>query len=139
MVTRAEILAAARGWVGTPFRHQGRLKGVGVDCVGLVAGVARDVGIAVRDRTDYGRVPDGRSLGQALGEQLIPLPATAARPGDVLLTRIRRDPQHVGILGEHGSLIHACAGAGRVIETRLDERWWPRVLAAFRFPDIEEG
>ena len=37
--TRTDVVAAAREWLGTPFHHQARLRGVGVDCVGLVIGV----------------------------------------------------------------------------------------------------
>ena len=37
------IIAAARGWIGTPYRHQASLKGVGADCLGLVRGVWREV------------------------------------------------------------------------------------------------
>ena len=33
----------ARGWIGTPYRHQASLKGVGCDCLGLVRGVWREV------------------------------------------------------------------------------------------------
>ena len=33
------IVAEALEWVGTPYRHQGSLKGVGCDCLGLVRGV----------------------------------------------------------------------------------------------------
>lgn len=32
----ADIVAAARGWIGTPYLHQASLKGVGTDCLGLV-------------------------------------------------------------------------------------------------------
>ena len=28
-------------WIGTPYRHQASLKGVGCDCLGLVRGVWR--------------------------------------------------------------------------------------------------
>ena len=38
---REQIVAAARGWVGTPYRHQASLKGIGADCLGLVRGVWR--------------------------------------------------------------------------------------------------
>ena len=31
------------GWIGTPYRHQASLKGVGCDCLGLVRGVWRAV------------------------------------------------------------------------------------------------
>jgi NlpC/P60 family putative phage cell wall peptidase len=38
-----EIIAAARSWIGTPYRHQASLKGVGCDCLGLLRGVWREV------------------------------------------------------------------------------------------------
>ncbi len=34
MTTREDIVRAARGWIGTPYRHQASLKGVGTDCLG---------------------------------------------------------------------------------------------------------
>ncbi len=43
MSAGAAIVAAARGWLGTPYRHQGALKGVGCDCLGLLRGVWREV------------------------------------------------------------------------------------------------
>jgi len=41
-LTRAAIVAEARSWIGTRYRHQGSLKGVGCDCLGLVRGVWRN-------------------------------------------------------------------------------------------------
>lgn len=43
VVSRAAIVAEARAWLGTPYRHQASLKGVGADCLGLVRGVWRAV------------------------------------------------------------------------------------------------
>jgi cell wall-associated NlpC family hydrolase len=40
---RAAIVAEARSWIGTPYRHQASLKGVGTDCLGLLRGVWRGV------------------------------------------------------------------------------------------------
>ena len=40
-VVRAAVLAEARSWLGTPYRHQASRKGVGCDCLGLVRGVWR--------------------------------------------------------------------------------------------------
>src|SRR6185437_17129428 len=42
-LTRQDIVAEARAWIGTPYRHQGSLKGIGCDCLGLVRGVWRGV------------------------------------------------------------------------------------------------
>lgn len=39
---RARVVAAARGWLGTPYRHQASVKGEGADCLGLVRGVWRE-------------------------------------------------------------------------------------------------
>lgn len=138
MPSRDEILAEARAWLGTPFRHQGRCQGVGVDCIGLIVGVARRFGLSDHNRTDYPRQPDGRSLEAALEAHLRRLGPGEMRPADVLLMRIRRLPQHVGILAERGTIIHAHSAAGRVVEMRLNERWWERVLAAYRFPGVGE-
>jgi hypothetical protein len=42
MLSGNTFIAQARTWIGTPFHHQGRLKGVGCDCLGLIVGVAED-------------------------------------------------------------------------------------------------
>ena len=39
--TREDVVAAVRGWIGTPYHHQASLCGVGTDCLGLVRGVYR--------------------------------------------------------------------------------------------------
>ena len=41
MATGLDVVRMARTWLGTPYHHQGRVKGAGVDCGGLVIGVAR--------------------------------------------------------------------------------------------------
>ncbi|CAN5340949.1 hypothetical protein BH09PSE2_BH09PSE2_03510 [soil metagenome] len=40
---RADVVDAARRWLGTPYRHQQSLIGVGADCLGLLRGVWREV------------------------------------------------------------------------------------------------
>ena len=42
-VARAELVIAARRWIGTPFHHQASLCQIGCDCLGLVRGVWREV------------------------------------------------------------------------------------------------
>lgn len=66
------LYQAAQGWLGTRFRHQGRVKGGGVDCLGLVMGAARECGydIADLDETNYSKIPDGDYLLRRLSENL---------------------------------------------------------------------
>ncbi len=45
-MSAARIVAAARGWIGTPYLHQASLKGVGCDCLGLLRGLYRESSMA---------------------------------------------------------------------------------------------
>lgn len=139
-VTRAQVIAEARSWVGTPFHHQGRLKGVGVDCAGLLICVGKELGLSDFDVTGYARVPDGRMLQAHCDAHLIRIARDEVRPGDVLLMRWRRYPQHVAIMADGGepcSIIHAYEDVGRCVEHRLDETWAARIVQAYRIRGVE--
>lgn len=141
------IVDIARSYLGTPYHHQGRVKGPsgGVDCVGLMILVAREIGSKSRaepdstDYTGYQRVPDGKSMMALLNAHMLPISREAMAPGDVVCVTFDKDPQHVGILGDyrHGglSIIHAVSRYGKVIESRLLFNEQLKFVAAFRFPD----
>jgi cell wall-associated NlpC family hydrolase len=42
---RGEVLAEAREWIGTPYHHMGRVKGIAADCLTLLAEVYGRCGI----------------------------------------------------------------------------------------------
>jgi len=42
---RARVVAEAMSWIGTPYRHRQRLKGLGVDCAQILAAVYEDAGV----------------------------------------------------------------------------------------------
>ena len=48
MAKRLEIVAEARTWLGTPYRHQGAVKGRAVDCVNMVNEVLIACGVHAR-------------------------------------------------------------------------------------------
>ena len=139
MVTRAQVVAEAREWLGTRWMHQQSLKGVACDCIGLVRGVAAQVGLTppdfeqwpeVRQFAGYSRRPDGRLL-TAL-DLFMERNTGPAQIGDVLLLRFDANPQHVAIVSDIG-IIHAHASVRRVVEHRLDSVWQGRVVAAYSF------
>jgi cell wall-associated NlpC family hydrolase len=139
-MTSELIVAEARTWLGTRFHHQGRVKGVGVDCAGLIVCVAQAVGVYITDCSDYTRIPDGELLKQLCDQQLISIAHHDIAVGDVLLFRIEREPQHLAIVGNYDgdcnqsglSMIHAYAPARCVVECRLDAMWLHRLVAAYR-------
>lgn len=125
------ILWTARQWVGTPYHHQGRVKGVGCDCIGLIIGVCQEIGLINFDFTNYERTPDGTAMMQELEKHCTP--TNNPEPGDLLVFRIKRNPRHVGLLTD-GGIIHAYQSAGKVVEHSLDQWWSDRVIGAFVLP-----
>lgn len=145
MITRAEIVAAARSALGTPYLHQGRVPGAagGMDCVGLPVWVACHLGIkpAGFDITGYQRNPDGHSLMRNIRREMAAeLPLAEAQPGDVIVVSFDQYPHHVGLLGDYRagglSVIHADGRVGKVVEHRLLLSTSMRFVAAFSFPGI---
>lgn len=136
-----EIVRLARTWIGTPYHHQGSLKGTGTDCLGLVRGIYREYyGIEPEAPPAYSRdwaEANGiETMLAAAGRHLDAIPPTSARPGDVLIFRLRPNTvaKHAAILVTPGSMIHAIDGAP-VAEVSVSSWWRRRVAAAFSFPD----
>jgi len=135
----ADIVSLARGWIGTPYRHQASLKGVGCDCLGLLRGIWRELhGAEVEDIPPY--APDwaeggAEHLRDGLARHLSPVARGAMAPGDVLLFRMGQGPaRHCGILAERDgapSLIHARQNRA-VREEPFTAFWQSRLAYIFR-------
>jgi len=153
--TRQQIVDEARTWLGTPFHHQGRLKGVGADCAGIVDGVARAFGFSGNVPVNYGRQPDCKAMKAVLDEHMDPIPVAEATLADVLWFAFDGDPQHVGIItdlagasisdaapggdtpcGRFG-ILHSYAQAKKCVEHGMDDVWRKRIRGAWRFRGIE--
>ena len=137
MPTKTEIVAEAKTWIGTPFKHQGRVKGLGVDCVGLIIGVAHFFKLTDFDYVNYSHTPDGFLMRQLLDQHLYSIPIPEAKAGDIVLMRFEAQPQHVGILSDYG-IIHAYAQVRRCVEHRLDQHWRSRIVGAYAYPDMKD-
>jgi NlpC/P60 family putative phage cell wall peptidase len=140
---RAEIVRAARSWIGTPYRHQASLQGVGCDCLGLLRGVWRDVVGAEPERPpaysrDWAEASGREALIEAAMRHLVPVPDGVAEPGNVLLFRWRDHlpAKHCAIATGEGTMVHAHEGAA-VAEVAIAP-WWDRHLAGvFSLPGAE--
>jgi NlpC/P60 family putative phage cell wall peptidase len=144
MTTRATIVGEARAWIGTPYRHQASLMGVGCDCLGLVRGVWRAAIGAEPEAMppyapDWAEASRNDALAAAAARHLTAIDPAAALPGDVLLFRWRAGlpAKHAAILTAPALMVHAHDGA-TVAEVALAP-WWRRRLAyAFRFPGVTD-
>ena len=136
----SEIVAAARRYKGTPFRHQGRSHR-GLDCLGLLAVAFRDAGLTVMDRTDYPREPDVRRLRSALDDQLDHVPKAHGLGAGIVALFFDRLWLHVGLMTDERHFIHSRGpediGPG-VVEHILDVKAWePRLVRIWRHPEME--
>ncbi len=139
-MTREErIVAEARRWIGTPYRHGASVRGIGCDCLGLVRGVWRAVcGPEPETPPAYSatwaEAGTRETLRDAARRHLIEIEPEAAGAGDVLLFRWRDGMamKHAGIVTGEGRMIHAHDGAC-VAEVAFGI-WRRRIAAAFRFP-----
>jgi cell wall-associated NlpC family hydrolase len=148
MTIHARVVATARSWMGTRFHHQGRLKKTnahkgGVDCLGLVVGVASELQLQLSDNTpltqfdetDYSHYPNSQHLREKLAKVLSPIPIAEIQPGDVILLNIDNNPQHLAIVSDRDGgygIIHAYAPARAVVEHILDDWWHTHIVSAYR-------
>lgn len=142
MITRQAILAEAREWIGTPYRHQASVKRAGCDCLGLVRGVWRALYGGEPERApaytpDWAEREGAETLRDAARRHLNEIGIEAARPADVLLFRMdaQSPMKHAAILDESDHLIHAYWGRA-VVRSRFAPWWRARCAAAFSFPDV---
>lgn len=131
-----DLIAAARACLGTPFHHQGRQPGVGLDCGGLMVVALRAIGLDPVDLPAYGRRPRDGMMERMLDAQ--PLMSRVSidllQPGDILLMRFDAEPQHLALLAGD-TVIHAYEAVGQVVEHRLDSRWRRRIVRAYRLAE----
>ena len=134
------VVTAARRFLGTPYRHQASLPGVGCDCLGLLRGVWRALHgtepmamplyrADLRDPLNAGALR--RAAERLLVRETGPLAA-----GQVVLFRLggMDEPKHCGILLGSTRFIHAQERLG-VVEANLTEAWAKRVWGRFGFPE----
>ncbi len=125
---RAAVIAEARSWIGTPYRHMGRAKGPkgGVDCAQLAWCVFHAVGLTADMALEP--YPPDFMLHQGVERYMTIVldrahEVAAPRPGDLVLYRIGRLYAHGAIIDAPGwpRIIHAWYAARAVIADRGDQ------------------
>lgn len=148
-----QIVYEARRWIGTPYHHQAQLRGVGVDCVGLILGVGKaldimgpDVDERFKSFNGYSRVPNPARMRKGMETFLAPtdLPADKMPPPGVVGWFQWRDdlPMHLAIIAEfegRATMIHSYLQIGKCVEHTLDQIWLDRVNSFWRFPGHGSG
>ena len=138
-----DVVSLARRWLGTPYVHQARRRGVGCDCLGLVLGIWEERFGALPETLpaytpDWSEAAGDERLWRAAERHLVERSGLHPQRGDVLLVRMRGGAvaKHLGIqsaLAPDARFIHAYSGHG-VVESCLTPAWSRRIVARFEFP-----
>lgn len=150
MVTRNEIVEEARSWIGTPWQHQAMVKGHGVDCAMLIAGICLNTGLITED--DLNMIPPYPKDWHFHNKEsmLIPIlelfpvheiPIEEATTADIIMFKVANCESHLGLKTDDGWFIHAFSSTkvNKVLESRLDDRWARRLTRAYRFDEFYEN
>ena len=150
---KARIVEETLTWLGTPYHHQARVKGIGVDCAQLLVGVALSTGLIGDD--DLSKIPLNYSpewnihnreevmLGILETMGCRPVVGTPA-PGDIVAFRVGRAYGHLGILVTSTEFVHAelqgsAKGSvnGKVVRVHMAGEWSKLEKKFYTFPGAE--
>lgn len=117
---RKAVLKAALGWCRTPYHHEGKVKGAGVDCLNLIYVAYLEAGLVEPIRFPHYSTQWHLNRGDETfleGLMQWAKEVDTPKPGDVVLYKWGRTFSHGGLIGEAGwpQIIHASAEAGFVL------------------------
>lgn len=121
---RAAVIKEAREWIGTPYHHLGRIKGIkgGCDCITFLAGVFENAGMIERPEIPYyamqwhlNQKEELYFAGLLEYAKEIPEP----KPGCIALWKIGHTFSHGAIVIEWPLVIHSFIKSG-VVECDVD-------------------
>lgn len=128
MTTAQDFAAAALALVGTPWHHQGRLPGVGLDCVGVAVCAAQACGIAVQDVRDYTLPADPNTFLRLLSANCKRDVEPMLAAGRLAVFRIGQHPQHLAVMVDSDRMVHGLDRKRRaVVLDALTDPWRQRV------------
>jgi cell wall-associated NlpC family hydrolase len=135
---RAAIVAEAKSWLGTPYHHYGKLKGIGADCSQMPIKVYAAAGVF--EDFDTGPYPTDWHLHRAeeryLGfvrRRAREITLREVKPGDFAVFKIGRCFAHGAIVIDWPLVIHAYIRRGVVYGEATKGEFANRAVKYFTF------
>tara|TARA_R110000787_G_scaffold42303_8_gene104004 strand:+ start:6391 stop:6792 length:402 start_codon:yes stop_codon:yes gene_type:complete len=131
----SDIANTALKYLGTPFVHQGRSPN-GLDCVGLLVQVAKDLEFEAEDFTAYSLRPSSIKLVELLRKSCRRVEGEA-QTGDILIFELigKGWPQHAAIKTVRGMVHSYRGGPNKVIEVSFDDSWRDCLHSVWRYKE----
>ena len=143
MNKREKFLEVAHTWIGVKWARVGTERDRGVNCLGLLIGIARECGtfprlMAEKDGANYAKPPVKGEFLRRVKDVLDIIPFKEAIPGDLVLFRVGNEPQHIAILTDLNPIqyIHSDSLVKKVRKTPQMPGW--QVTMTFRVQELDE-
>jgi hypothetical protein len=134
------LILEAHSWLGTSFKHQGRVKisandQGGCDCLGFIMGLGLftkdQKKLQEFDQINYPRLLHSNILQENLdlllerGDEIV--------TGTILLIRINNWPQHLALVVDVNPcvIIHSYLQAKKVVKQHLPREWKENIVAIY--------
>ena len=132
------IIDEARTWVGTAYHHQARVKGAGVDCANLIAGVLENCGWPKFHLDTYSTQWHLHNTEEKLLNILESYGCKRlqdAAVGSIITFKFGKVSSHIGIITSPTTFIHADVRVGKVTEVSLNGQWAQLVSGYWSLPE----
>ena len=136
---RPEIAQKALEWEGTPYHHQARVKGIGVDCAQFIAGIGEELGLLTKGTglTNYSpewHLHNSEEKMLRLLEEFGCTEKDTLEIGDIICFKFGRVCSHLGIYLGNDQFIHARIDQGKVVINSLSGDWLKRHTKTYSLP-----
>lgn len=133
---RQAVVQEALCWLGTPYLHQGRVMGAGVDCGMFLMEVFERAGVWPHIepepyRPDWFLHQGAERYLDTFSGHTMEIEGTPL-PGDIILLRVGRHVAHGAIVEAYPGVIHAHGRAGVVLDDVEQTSWFRDNFASAR-------
>lgn len=136
MIDPNRVPVVCRRYLGTPWKHLGRTRTEGLDCIGFVLCAYRDLGAPIQDPGLY--YPEIFWESAIIDQLMIEVRKkfsfviSAPQAGDLLVFSVNQKVAgHLGVFAGNQAFYHAVKGSG-VRESLLEAGWAKRMMALCR-------
>lgn len=137
---RQSIVNEAKSWLGTPYLHMGRQRGVGADCATFIAEAFTNAGLIPYQEIEYYHIAwnlhrDRERYLEIVLQHAVEVDPRKSppQPGDVVLWRYARTYSHGAIVINWPTIIESMMNRGVVLSDASIHR---KPLRLFRHKDL---
>lgn len=141
-----QLIEEAESWIDTPYHHQAKLKGIGVDCCNFILAIAENCNIVKPiELAPYNLMWHLHARHEMMLELLekygckkieVDLTDPETWPiGSILCLRYGRTCSHLALVLPELNIIHAAIDFGKVVKQPISDQYVVRAGSLYIYPE----